>query len=132
MTMDIRLSSAYLRGMFARLVAMLAVLAVTVVATVASAHAARMSVEPDPAVHVGETMQAPDNGELSCDGEQHCGSADAGLCEFVCVGLSAPVSPPGGEAGHDYRPASHDLPTGATLASRVPGLSERPPRLRLL
>lgn len=132
MTMDILVSSAYLTGMFARLVALLAVIAVTVVTTVTSAHAARMSFEPDHADHVGEMMQAPDNGEFSCDGEQHCGSADAGVCKFVCAGLSALLISPGGEAGHDYWPASQDLPSGATLASRAPGLSERPPKLRLL
>ena len=56
-TMDIPVSSAYLSGMFARLVTMLAVLAIAVMTTVTSAHAARMSAEPDHAVHVGEMMQ---------------------------------------------------------------------------
>lgn len=130
--MDNPVSDAYLHSMFARLVTMLAILAIAVATTVTSAHAARMSVEPDHAVHVGEMMQAPDNSELSCDGEQHCGSADTGLCEFVCAGLSAFLTPPSGEAGQDYGPASHDLPSGAIRASRAPGLDERPPKLRLL
>ena len=43
--MDIRVNSPYLRGMIARLVALLAVLAITVVTTVAMAHHARMSLE---------------------------------------------------------------------------------------
>ncbi len=43
--------------MFARLVVMLVALTVTVMATMTSAHAARLSAEPDRAVHVSEMMQ---------------------------------------------------------------------------
>ena len=130
--MDNPVSHAYLRSMFVRLVTMLAILAIAVVTTVTPAHAARMSVDTDHDVHVGEKMQAPHHSELSCDGEQHCGSADAGMCELVCAGLSVLLTPPGGEAGDDYGRASHRLPTGAIHAGRAPALNERPPRLRLL
>lgn len=50
--MDIPVTSAYLSGMFSRLVTMLAVLAIAVMTTVTSAHAARLSAEPDHSVHV--------------------------------------------------------------------------------
>lgn len=132
--MDNPVSDAYLPSMFARFVTMLAIVAITFVTTVTSAHAARMSMSaaPDHSVHVGEMMQAPDNSELSCDGEQHCGSADAGMCEFVCAGLSVFLPSPSGDADHGYSPAGHDLPSGAILASQAPGLNERPPKLRLL
>ncbi|MFH1517735.1 MAG: hypothetical protein ABIH17_07585 [Pseudomonadota bacterium] len=134
MTMDKLASSAYIHCMFARLVTMLAILAIFVVSTVTSAHAARMSVAPDHAVHGGEIemMYAPGNSELSCDGEQHCGSVDTGLCEFVCAGLSAFLTSPSGEAGQIYGPASLDLPSGEILVSRIPRLSERPPKFCLL
>jgi len=132
--MDILVSSAYLCGMITRLVTMLAILAITVVTTVASAHASRMSMsaDPDHATHLSEMMHSPDSVELACDGKKHCGSADAGMCEFVCAGLSAFLTSPGGEAGHVHGPASHDFPTEAIHVSRAPGLNERPPKLRLL
>lgn len=130
--MDIPVSSAYLPGMFARLLAMLAVLAIAVMTTVTSAHAARLSAEPDHAVHVSETMQATDSSGLSCNGEQPCGSSDAGMCEFACAGLSVLLPVPGGEAHRDFSPSNHDLPSATIHASRAPGLDERPPKLRLL
>ena len=130
--MDIPLSDAYLHSMFARIVSMFAVIAITAVTTVTSAHAVRMSVDPDHAVQVGETVQALHNSVLSCDGERHCGSADAGMCEFVCAGLSAFLTSTSEEAGHEYAPTSHDFPSGAIHVSRVPALNERPPKLRLL
>ena len=130
--MDIAVSSAYVCGMFARLVSMLAVLAITVVTAVTSGHAARMSIEPDHAAHVGGMMHAPENTEASCDCEPHCGSTKTEMCEFVCAGLSAFLTLPNAEAGPDYQPASHELPSVATLASMAPGLNERPPKSRLL
>jgi hypothetical protein len=130
--MDIPVTSAYLSGMFSRLVTMLAVLAIAFMTTVTSAHAARLSAEPDHSVHVGEMMQVAAGSEHSCDGEQHCGSIDTGSCELLCAGLSVFLTSPSDSSGSDYAPASHDLPTGAVLAGRAPGLNERPPKDRLL
>ncbi|QFQ88906.1 hypothetical protein F8A10_15890 [Paracoccus kondratievae] len=130
--MDIPVTSAYLSGMFSRLVTMLAVLAIAVMTTVTSAHAARLSAEPDHSVHVGEMMQVAAGSEHSCDGEQHCGSIDTGSCELLCAGLSVFLTLPGEGSGSDYGPVSHALPADAILASRAPGLNERPPKLRLL
>lgn len=126
------MSSAYLPGMFVRLLAMLAVLAIAVMTTVTSAHAARLSAERDHAVHVSEMMQATDSSELSCDGEQPCGSSDAGTCEFACAGLSVFLPASGGEAHRDCSPSNHDLPSATIHTSRAPRLNERPPKLRLL
>jgi hypothetical protein len=130
--MDILVSSAYLCSMLARLITMFAILAITVVTTVTPAHAARMSVEPDHSMHVGEMTHASVSSELSCDGDRHCGSADAEMCEFVCAGLSAFLTSPGGDAGQQHESVSHDFPSEAGHVSRAPGLNERPPRLRLL
>ena len=129
--MDIPVTSAYLSGMFARLVTMLAVLAIAVMTTATSAHAARLSAEPDHSVHVGEMMQGA-GGSEPCDGDHHCGSGDAEACEVLCAGLLVFLAPPSDSSGRDYAPASHDLPTGAVLAGRAPGLNERPPKHRLL
>lgn len=120
--------------MIARLVTMLAILAITVVTTVASVHAARMSIKfsPEHAIHVGEMMHSPGLAQPVCEGEQHCGSADAGMCEFVCAGLSAFLTSPVGEAGHAYGPVSHDFPFEASHVGHPPGLNERPPKFRLL
>ncbi|WP_238991859.1 hypothetical protein [Gemmobacter caeruleus] len=118
--------------MFARAVTMLAILAIAVVTTMTSAHAARMSAVPDHAVHVAEMMQAPHGGEASCDGDQHCGSADAGMCEFVCTGLSVFLPSPSGDACHRCSRVSHDRPSAEHHASRAPRLNERPPKPRLL
>lgn len=130
--MDIPVTSAYLSGMFSRLVTMLAVLAIAVMTTMTSAHAARLSAEPDHSVHVGEMMQVAAGSEHSCDGEQHCGSIDTGSCELLCAGLSVFLTLPGEGSVSDYGPVSHALPADAILASRAPGLNERPPKLRLL
>jgi hypothetical protein len=130
--MDIPVTSAYLSSMFSRLVAMLAVRAIAVMTVVTSAHAAGLSAEPDHSVHVGEMMQVAAGSEHHCDGDQHCGSGDAKACELLCVGLSVFLTSPSEGSGHDYAPAGHDLPTSAILASRAPGLNERPPKLRLL
>ena len=130
--MDIPVTSAYLSGMFSRLVTMLAVLAIAVMTTVTSAHAARLSAEPDHSVRVGEMMQVAAGSDRSCDGEHHCGSMDAGSCELLCSGLSVFLTFPREDSPSVYAPASHDLPTGAVLAGRAPGLNERPPKHRLL
>ena len=130
--MDIVVNSSYLRRMFVRLVTMLAVLAIAVVTTVTSAHAARLSAEPDHTVHVSEMVQATDISGLSCDDEQTCAPADIAACEFVCAGLPVCLPLPGGEPVHGYGLAGHDLPRGAIHASRASGLNERPPKLGLL
>lgn len=86
--MDIPVTSAYLSGMFSRLVTMLAVLVIAFMTTATSAHAARLSAGPDHAAHVSEMTQVATGSDRSCDGAQHCGSMDAGSCEVLCSGLS--------------------------------------------
>lgn len=130
--MDNPVSDAYLRRMFARAVTMLAVLAIAVVTTLTSAHAARVGAAPDHAVHVTEMMQVSHGGQAACDGDQHCGSVDAGMCEFACTGLSVFLPSSGSDAGHSSSSVSHERPSEEDLASRAPGLNERPPKSRLL
>lgn len=122
----------YLPGMFVRIAAMLAILSITVVTTVTSAHAARMSAVADHAVHASEMIHVQRDSDLSCGGDQHCGSVDAGVCDVVCAGLSVFLPSPSGEAGRDFRPDGHNLPSGFDLTGEAPGLNERPPKLRLL
>ena len=133
-TIDILVSNAYLCSMLERVVTMLAILAITVVTTVTSAHATRMSMNSgvDHAMHVADMMHSPVISGFDCDAGEHCGSADAEMCEFVCAGLSAFLTSAGEEAGHAYGAASHDVPSAAIHVSRAPGLNERPPKLRLL
>jgi len=120
--------------MVARVITLLAILAITVVTTVTSAHAAQMSMSSshDHAAHMGEMMPSPDVVEAACEGERLCGSADAGMCEFVCAGLSAFLISPGADYEHAHGTAGHSVPQEASHVSRVPGLNERPPKLRLL
>ncbi len=120
--------------MFDRFVTMLAILAITALTTVTSAHAARMGMSsgPDHATHVGEMVHSADSADLDCDAGQTCVSADAGMCDFVCAGLSAFLTSPAAESGHAYHPASHDFPSEASHVGHAPGLNERPPKLRLL
>jgi hypothetical protein len=129
---DNRLSDAYLRRMLTRVVTMLAILAIAVVTSLTPSHAARVSAVPDHAVHVAEMMQAPQGGEASCAGDQHCGPADAEMCKFICMGLSVFLPSPSGDAYHSCSRVSHDRPSAEHHASRAPGLNERPPKLRLL
>jgi hypothetical protein len=86
----------------------------------------------DHAMHVADMMHAPVIADLSCDAGEHCGSADAEMCEFVCAGLSAFLTSAGGEARDAHGTASHDARSEAIHVSRAPGLNERPPKLRLL
>lgn len=132
--MDILASAAYLSSMFARVVTMLAILAITVVTTATSAHATRMSMNSgaDHAMHVADMAHASVIADLDCDAGEHCGSANAEMCEFVCAGLSAFLTSAGGEAGHAHGAASHDVASEAIHVSLAPGLNERPPKLRLL
>lgn len=130
--MDIPARNAYLRDMIRRIVIMLAVLAIAVVTTMTSAHAARMAVGQDHAVHAGAMMPAPDAGVPDCGGRRDCGATEAGLCKSVCAGLSAVLAAPGEGAGRAHHPADHDLPAVAAHAGRAPDLAERPPMLRLL
>jgi hypothetical protein len=132
--MDILVSNAYLGSMIARLVSMIAILAITVVTTVASVHSARMSQNSgaDHAMHVVDMTHAPAIADRGCDATEPCGSADTGLCAFICAGLSAYLTSPGGEAGPVHGAASHDIPSEKIRLSRAPGLNERPPKLRLL
>lgn len=132
--MDILVSNAYLCSMIARVVTMLAILAITAFTTVTSAHATRMSMNSgvDHSMDVADKMHAPIIAVLDRDAAEHCGSADAAMCEFVCAGLSAFLTSAGGEGGHAHGAASHDVPSAAIHVSRAPGLNERPPKLRLL
>lgn len=130
--MDNRQSDAYLHRMFARAITMLAIFAIAVVATMTSAHAARMSAVPDHAVHAAEMMQGSHDSKASCNDEQHCGPSGAGLCEFICTGLSVFIPLASCDAGHDCSMISHDRPADEFHAGRAPGLSERPPKIRLL
>ncbi|HHZ08459.1 MAG TPA: hypothetical protein GX405_06725 [Rhizobiales bacterium] len=122
--------------MFARLVSIFAILAIVVVTTMSAAHAARMAgMQLHRTAHPGAIMHASGDAHPSCDGDQHCGSADGSLCEFVCAGLaglSVLLTTPDVEVGHAYRPASHNLPSEANRVSWSPDLNERPPKLRLL
>lgn len=132
--MDILVSNAYLCSMLERVVTMLAILAITVVTTVTSAHATRMSMNSgvDHSMHVADMTHSPVISGLGCDAGEHCGSADAEMCEFVCAGLSAFLTSAGGEAEDAHGTTSHDVPSEAIHVSRAPGLNERPPKLRLL
>lgn len=131
--MDILVSNAYVSGMFARVLSILAILAIAVVTTVGAAHAARMDgMQADHAAHLGAMMHEPADARPSCDDGQHCGSADAAICEFVCAGLSVFLTMPGVETGHVFGSADHDFPAEAGHVGRAPGLNERPPKLRLL
>lgn len=130
--MDIPLSNVYLSCMFARLTTMLAVLAIAVMTTVTAGHAGRLSAEPDHAVHISKTMQVDADHVGPCDGERHCGSGDVANCELLCAGLSVFLASPSEGSGSNYAPISHDLPAAENVASRAPGLNERPPKLRLL
>ncbi len=126
--MDNLVSDAYLQAMFARTFTMLAILAIAVVTTMTTTHAARMSAGSDHAVHVAEMTQAPHGYEVSCDGDRHCGSVDAEMCEFVCAGLSVFLPSPDGDTGQGGTPVSHELPSEHAHVSRTPGLNERPPK----
>jgi hypothetical protein len=129
---DVLTSTSYVLDMFVRVLAMLAVLAIVALTTLAPAHAARMSAGSNPAVHASEMMHAAVYGEHACAEHHGCGEADAGLCEFVCAGLTALPAMPGAEIGQAYVSPRRSFPSEESLASQSPDLNERPPKTRLL
>ena len=120
--------------MFDRLVTMLAILAITVVTTATSAHAASMihASGENHERHVSEMMHSSDHAQIACEGEEHCGSADAGMCDFACAGLSVSLTSPVADPGLAYCSARHAFPSEESHVGHAPGLNERPPKLRLL
>ncbi|MDR5653967.1 hypothetical protein [Ruixingdingia sedimenti] len=118
--------------MFSRLLAMLAVLAIAVMTTVTAGHAARQGADPDHTMHVSNTMQVDAGHTESCDGGRHCGSGDVASCEILCAGVSVFLTSLSEGSGSNFAHVSHDLSAAENVASRVPGLNERPPKLRLL
>ncbi|MBD3765070.1 MAG: hypothetical protein IE927_10135 [Rhodobacterales bacterium] len=120
--------------MIVRLVTLLGILAFTVVTAVSAAHAARMSA----AMSRGHAMHAammgqPDGGNgSSCIADHGCGMKDAGACLAHCSCLLA-YMPSSLDTPHRADPpVRHALPTVAMPTGNVPGLTERPPKLRLL
>ncbi len=132
--MDLALVNAYLCGMIVRLVAMLGILAVTFVTMVSSAHAARMpaAMRQGQSMHVGMIVQPNDQNGPSCIRDQGCGMDDAAACMVLCSGLHAYTPIPFNLPDSVDPPVLHALPIVAIPAGGVPGLPERPPRLRLL
>lgn len=131
--MDIPGGDAYLHAMLARIVIIFAMFAITAVTTVAPAHAARMGVTPLPA-HMMPAGQVLHKSAIApaCQDGQLCGTADAGMCQLICAGLSAFPAAPGEKADHQFGPMIHDHAQGRLYADWLPGLNERPPKLRLL
>ena len=132
--MDILAGRAYLHTMIARFVTMLVILAFTVVTTGTSAHAAQMGLRssPEHTTHVARILHGPAMAEPACEAAQPCESADAGMCDFACAGLSVFLTSPVVDAGQVDRSAAHDFPSEASHVGRAPALNERPPKLRLL
>jgi len=131
--MDIRLSNAYLSRMSARLVTLFSIVLIAVVTMVASAHGARMNLTtgPDHASHLSEMTHSTDSGHPAYGEKHNCGSTDKAMCNMVCTGLSAFLIANGTVAGHAYGSATHAFPPDTNHVVNVPGLNERPPKLRL-
>ena len=132
--MDILVTIAYPCRMVARVITLLAILAITAVTTVTSAHAARIGMNSGVhhAMHGVEIMHSAVIAVHDCDAAEHCGSADAEKCAFVCAGLAPFLTPASGESGQAHGAARHDDRSEAIHVSRAPDLNERPPNLPLL
>lgn len=118
--------------MIGRFVTMFALLAIAVVTTMTLAHTARMSVGQDYGIHANEMMHVTYVGERSCADQLTCGTADTGMCEFVCAGFTAFLPFPSAKTGQEYLPSQYIFPPEAIRDGWTPGLNERPPKLRLL
>ncbi|SDD88328.1 hypothetical protein SAMN04488239_111112 [Ruegeria marina] len=129
--MDSRATGHYVLVMFARAIILLALLAVVLLTTVAPSHAASMSAEAKHAFHADVMIHMEAGDAHDCAGEAACGEADAGLCVFVCAGLTAFAPVPVAEAARSADPSRHQFPSGTSVESRSPDLNERPPASRL-
>ena len=132
MAMDRLKIGAYIVAMFSRFLAILAILSIAVVTIVTSAHVARMNSGSNGAVHAIAMTQAHGSSDPDCGGAETCGTADSGICSFVCAGLSVYLVLPLEDAGGSAGPGRPDLPSAMALISRTPDLSARPPKLTLL
>jgi hypothetical protein len=132
--MDKLVSHTYLEKMLTRLVSMLAMLAIAVMTTATPGHAALMSMTSgsNHATHAGEMMHATHDAHTACHGEEHCGSAEVGMCEVACAGVSVCLATPDADTERGYGPDIHLSPGDIRHIGHAPGLNERPPKLRLL
>ena len=118
--------------MISRIVTMIAALAFAVVSAATAAHAVRMGVAIDQPVHMGEMAMTGTEHGAHCGDDQHCGSADAGVCAFVCAGLSVVMPIERDDTGLAHLADEHDTVVGSNSHGLPPGLNERPPKLRLI
>jgi hypothetical protein len=130
--MDSLTLRSYVHLMLARVLSILALLAIVVVTTGAPAHAAKMTSVSEHAVHAHQMTHKAVEDSHSCVQKNACNASDAGLCEFVCAGLTALPGMPVAEAGQSFAPIRHDASADTSLAGRSPELTERPPKFRLL
>ncbi len=119
--------------MFRRVVALLAVLSFAVVTAVTTAHAARMTLDDTVvAAHASHMMAKADTGNSACAEKSDCGASDAGQCATACAGLLSYIAPTPGDMFEDHFTTTPGLPADMATLGRSPGLSERPPKTRLL
>lgn len=130
--MDNSADRSYLSSMRAHAITMLAIIAVAIVTALTAAHAVRMGGANYQTVHVAQPMPAGDHKASSCDDRPFCGSTDDASCMFVCANLSVFLTAAAGQAQDIHARRRHGPPSPETLVSRAPGLTERPPRARLL
>ena len=116
--------------MILRVITMIAVLAFAVMSAATTAHAVRMGVAIDQPM-AEMAMTGTEHG-AHCEGNKHCGSADARMCAFVCAGLSVMVPVELGDTGPAHLVDEHATVVGTNGQGMAPGLNERPPKLRLL
>lgn len=130
--MDIPVHGAYPQFMSSRLATLLAMLVLTVMTMVTSSHMEGLKAGVTHAAHMGETLHISADNPHSCGDEQHCVSDDGSACEVLCGGLAALLIAPVAELARDQAPAQLDRADTAIVASRTPGLHERPPQSFLL
>jgi len=113
---------------------MLAMLAIAVMTTATPGHAALMSMTggSNHATHAGEIRHATQDAHTACHGEEHCGSAEVGMCEVACAGVSVCLATPDPDTERGHSPDIHLSPGDIRYTGHAPGLNERPPKLRLL
>lgn len=132
--MDKLVSHSYFEEMIARLVSLLAILAIAVMTTATLGHAALMNMTggSNHATHAGDMMHESREVHTACDCEEHCGPAEAGMCDFACAGVSVCLASPEADTERGYGPDNHVHPGEVRHVGHAPGLNERPPKPRLL
>jgi hypothetical protein len=118
--------------MMRRVVALIAVLCFALLPAITVAHATALAAGDAQVDHASHTMGAAHADHVDCETASSCDTGDSDGCAAACAALLGYMLPPIESVATSRALPSHFPSAETTAAGRIPGLSERPPKSRLL